>query len=118
MDIWLQLGFDVQDGSVSYSCGLPGKCSRRQLIVLGKKRFVCMIWEDFYVLSRGRHVRYRHGAMMRLHHELFIGKFYIDGGRGSGFLEIVNRSHQWPGVGRTPTIDGPVIISRVQWRRK
>ena len=53
-----------------------------------------MIREDFYVLGGGRHVRYRHGAMMRLRHELVIGKFYIDGGRGSGFLEIVNRSRQ------------------------
>ena len=31
-----------------------------------------MIWEDFYVLGRGRHDRYRHGAMMRLRHELVI----------------------------------------------
>ena len=61
-----------------------------------------MIWEDFYVLGRGRHVRYRHGAMMRLRHELVIRQLYIDGGRGSGFLEIVNRSRQWTGVGRTP----------------
>ena len=76
-----------------------------------------MIWEDFYVLGRGRYVRYRHGAMMRLRHELVIGQFYIDGGRGSGFLEIVNRSRQCPGVGRTPTIDCRVIMSRVQWRR-
>ena len=73
-----------------------------------------MIQEDFYVLDRGRNVRYRHVAMMSLRHELVIGKFYIDGGRGSGFLEIVNRSHQWPGVGRTPTIDGRVIMSRFQ----
>ena len=29
MDIWLQLGFDGQDGSVSCSCGIPGKFSRR-----------------------------------------------------------------------------------------
>ena len=70
-----------------------------------------MIWEDFYVLGGGRHVGYRHGDMMRLHHELIIGQFYIDGGRGSGFLVIVNRSHQWPGVGRTTTIDGRVIMS-------
>ena len=70
-----------------------------------------MIWEDFYVLGRGRHVRYRHGAMMRLRHELFIRQFYIDGVRGSGFLEILNRSRQWPGVGRTPTIYGRVIMS-------
>ena len=40
MDIWLQLGFDGQYGSVSCSCGLPGKCSRNQLIVLGKEE-VC-----------------------------------------------------------------------------
>ena len=76
-----------------------------------------MIREDFYVLGGGRHVGYRHGAMMRLRHELVIGKFYIDGGRGSSFLEIVNRSRQWPGVGRAPTINGRVIMSRVQWRR-
>ena len=41
MDIWLKLGFDWQDGSGSCSCGLPGKCSRRQLIVLWKEE-VCM----------------------------------------------------------------------------
>ena len=70
----------------------------------------------FYVLGGGRNVGYRHGAMMRLSHELVIGQFYIDGGRGSSFLEIVNRSRQWPGVGRVPTIDGRVIMSRVQWR--
>ena len=51
-----------------------------------------MIWEDFYVLGRGRHVGNRHSSMMRLRHNLVIGKFYIDGGRGSSFLEIVNRS--------------------------
>ena len=76
-----------------------------------------MIMEDFYVLGGGRHVRYRHGDMMRLRHELIIGHFLIDGGIGSGFLEIVNRSLQWPSVGRTPTIDGRVIMSQVQWRR-
>ena len=70
-----------------------------------------MIREYYYVLGRGGHVRSRYGAIMRLRHELVIGQFYIDGGRGSGFLEIVNRSHQWPGVGRTPTIDGRVIMS-------
>ena len=75
-----------------------------------------MIREDFYVLGRGRYVRYRHGSMMRLRQELVIGQFYIDGGRGSGFLEVVNRSRQWPGVVRTPTIYGRIIISRVQWR--
>ena len=41
MDIWLQLDFDGQDGSVSRSCGIPGNCSRSQLIVLGKEE-VCM----------------------------------------------------------------------------
>ena len=61
-----------------------------------------MIWEDFYVLGGGRYVRYSHGAMMRLRHELVIRQFYIDGGREIGFLEIVNRSRQWPGVGRNP----------------
>ena len=70
-----------------------------------------MIWDDFYLLDGGRHVRYRHDAMMRLRHELVIGQFYIDGGRGSGFLEVVNRSRQWLGVGITPTIDGCIIIS-------
>ena len=77
-----------------------------------------MIWEDFDVLGRGRHVRYRHGAMMRLRHELVIRQLYIDGGRGSVFWGIVNRIRQWPGVGRTPTIYGRVIMSRVQWRWK
>ena len=76
-----------------------------------------MIREDFYVLGGGRHVGYRHGAMMRLRHELVIGQFYIDGDRGSSFLEIVNMIRQWTGVGRTPTINGRVIMSRVQWRR-
>ena len=70
-----------------------------------------MIWEDFYVLGGGRYVGYMHGAMMRLRHELVIGQFYNDGGRGSGFWEVVNRSRQWPGVGRTPTINNRVILS-------
>ena len=43
MEIWLQLGFDGQDGSVSFSFGIPEKCSRNQLIVLGKEE-VC--WHD------------------------------------------------------------------------
>ena len=73
---------------------------------------------SFYVLFRGSHVIYRHGAMMRLRHELVIRQFYIDIGRGSVFLEIVNRSRQWTGVGRTPIIYGRVIMSRVQWRQK
>ena len=77
-----------------------------------------MIWEDFYVLGRGRRARYRHGAMMRLRHELVIRQIYIDGGRRSVFLEIVNGSCQWPGVGRTPTIYGRVIMSQVQWMWK
>ena len=77
-----------------------------------------MIWEKFYMLGSGKHVRYRHGAMMRLRHGLVIRQLYIDGGRGSGFLEIVNRSRQWTGVGRTPTIYGRVIMFRVQWRWK
>ena len=77
-----------------------------------------MIWEDFYLLGRGRHVRYRHGDMMRLRHELVIRQLYIDGGIGNDFLGIVNRSRQWPGVVRTPTIYGRVIMYRVQWRRK
>ena len=49
---------------------------------------------DFYVLGGGRHVVYRHGAMIRLRHNLVIGQFYIDGSRGSSFLEIVNSSSQ------------------------
>ena len=73
-----------------------------------------MVWEYFYVIGGGRHAGYRHGANMILRHELVIGQFYIDGGRGSGFLEIVNRSRQWPGVGRPPTIYDRVIMSRVQ----
>ena len=77
-----------------------------------------MVWEDFYFLGRGRHVRYRYSAMVRLRHELVIGQFYIDGGRGSVFLEIVNRSRQWTGVGRIPTIYGRVIMFQVQWRWK
>ena len=77
-----------------------------------------MIWEYFNVLGRGRHVRYRPGTMMRLRHELVIRQLYIDGSRGSGFLEIVNRSRQWPGVVRTPTIYGRVIMSQVQWKQK
>ena len=76
-----------------------------------------MVWEYFYVLGGGRHAGYRHGAIMILRHELVIGQFCIDGGRRSSFLEIVNRSRQWPGVVRAPTIDGRVIMSRVQWRR-
>ena len=76
-----------------------------------------MIREDFYVLGGGRHVGYRHGDMMRLCHELVIGKFYIDSGRGSNFWEVANRSCQWTGVGRTPSIDGRVIMSQVQWRQ-
>ena len=47
-----------------------------------------MILEDFYVLNRGRHFRYKHGAMMRLPHELVIRQIYIDGGRGSGFCKL------------------------------
>ena len=41
MEIWLKLGFDGQDGSVSCSCGLPENCSRRLIIVPGKEE-VCM----------------------------------------------------------------------------
>ena len=68
-------------------------------------------------MDGGRHVGYRCGAMIRLRHELVIGQFYIDCGRGSSFLEIVNRGRQWPGVGRAPTINGRVIMSQVQWRQ-
>ena len=77
-----------------------------------------MVWEDFYFLGRGRHVRYRYIAMMGLRHDLIIRQLYVDGGRGSGFLDDFNRSCLWPGVGRTPTIYGRVIMSQVQWRRK
>ena len=76
-----------------------------------------MTQEDFYVLGGGRHVGNRHGAMMRLHHNLVIGKFYVDGGGGSSFLEVVNRSVQRPGVGRTSPINGRIIMFRVKWRR-
>ena len=76
-----------------------------------------MIREDFYVLGGGRHVGYRHGAMMILRHKLVIGKFYIQGGRGISFWGIVNWSRQWPGVGRAPIINDCVIMFRVQWRR-
>ena len=69
-----------------------------------------MIWEDFYVLGGGRHVVNWHCAMMRLRHNLVIRQFYIDGGGGSSFLGVVNRSGQWPGVGRASTIDGHVIM--------
>ena len=76
-----------------------------------------MIRETFYVLGGGTHVGNRHGAMMRLRHNIFIGQFYVDGGRGSNFLEVVNGSSQRTGVGRTSTIDGRVILFRFQWRR-
>ena len=82
-----------------------------------KKRFVGMIREDFYVLGGGSYVGNRHGAMMRLRNNLVIGQFHVDGGRGSSFLEVVNGSGQRPGVGRASTIDGPVIMFRVQRRR-
>ena len=76
-----------------------------------------MIREDFYVLGGGSYVGNRHGAMMRLCHNLVIGQFHVDGGRGISFLEVVNRSGQRPGVGISSTIDGRVIMFRVQWRR-
>ena len=76
-----------------------------------------MIREDFYVLGGGGHVENRHCAMMRLRHNLGIGQFYVDGGGGSSFLEVVNRSGQQPGVGIASTIDVHVIMFRVQWRR-
>ena len=77
-----------------------------------------MVWEDFYFLGRGRHVRYRYNAMMLLRHDLIIRQLYVDGGRGSGFGDILNRSRQWPSVGRTPTIYGHVILSQVRFRWK
>ena len=69
-----------------------------------------MIREDFYVLGRGTHVVNWHCAMMRLRHNLVIRQFYIDGGGGRSFLEVVNRSGQRPGVVRASTIDGCVIM--------
>ena len=69
------------------------------------------------MLDGGRHVGNRHGALMRLCHNLFIGKFYVDGGGGSSFLEVVDGSGQRPGVGRASPIDGRVIIFRFQWRQ-
>ena len=69
-----------------------------------------MIREDFYVLGGGRHVGDRHYVMMRLRHDLVIRQFYVDGGRGSSFLKVVNRSSQRPGVGKSSTIDGRVIM--------
>ena len=76
-----------------------------------------MIREDFYVLGGGRHVGNRHGAMMILRHNLVIGQFYVDGGGGSSFLEVVNGIGQRPGVSRASTIDSRVVMFRVQWRR-
>ena len=58
----------------------------------------------------GRNVGNRHGAMMRLRHNLFIGQFYVDGGGVSSFLEVVNGSGQRPGMGIKSTIDGLVIM--------
>ena len=76
-----------------------------------------MILEDSYMLGGGRHVGNRHCSMMRLRHDLVIRQFYVDGGGGRSLLEVVNRSGQRPGVGRASTIDGRVIMFRVQWRR-
>ena len=69
------------------------------------------------MLGGGRQVGNWHCAMMRLRHNLVIRQFYVDGGGGSSFFEVVNRSGQRPGVGRASTIDGRVIMFRVQWRR-
>ena len=71
-----------------------------------------MIREDFYVPGGGRHVGNRHCAMMRLRHNLVIGNFYVDGGGGSSFLEVVNRSVQRPGVGRASPINGRLHLTR------
>ena len=76
-----------------------------------------MIRGDFYVLVGGRNVGNRHSAMMRLRHNLVIGQFHIDGGGGSSFLGVVNGSGQRPGVGRSSTIDGCVIMFQFQWRQ-
>ena len=76
-----------------------------------------MIQENIYVLGGGRHIVNRHGTMMRLRHNLVIGQFYVDGVGGSSFLEVVNGSGQRPGVGKTSTIDGRIIVFQVQWRR-
>ena len=51
-----------------------------------------------------------HCDMMRLRHNLVIIQFYIYGGGVSSFLEVVNRSSQWPGVGRASNINGRVIM--------
>ena len=51
-----------------------------------------MVWEEFYVLGRGRHVYYRYIAMMWLRHDLIIGQFYIDGGRGRAFWIFLTRA--------------------------
>ena len=76
-----------------------------------------MIPENVYVMGGKRHVGNRYGAMMRLDHNLVIGQFYFNVGKGSSFLEVVNRSGQRPGVGRTSTIDGHVNMFQVQCRR-
>ena len=77
-----------------------------------------MVWEDFYFLGRGRHVRYRYIAMMLLRHDFIIRQIYVDGGRGSVFFDILNRSRQWPSVGSTPTIYCRFIMSQVHFRWK
>ena len=109
----MQLKFDGWDGLGSCSCCLAGICNRCWLVVPKKEKVLGMIGEDFYVLVGGRHVGNRHCAMMRLCHNLVIRQFSVDGGGGSSFLEVVNRSGQRPGVGITFTIDGRAIIFRV-----
>ena len=46
----------------------------------GKKRFVCMIRNVFDMFGGGRHVGNWDGSMMRLHHQIIIGQFHVDGG--------------------------------------
>ena len=73
--------------------------------------------EYFYVLGGGMNVRNRYGAIMRLGHNLVIGQFYLDGGGGSSFLEVVNGSGHRTCVGRASTIYGRVMMFRVGWGR-
>ena len=87
-DIWLQLNFDRRDRLGSCSCCFPGIFNRRWLVFL-KKEDVCRNDPGiFYVLGRGRHIVNKHGAIMRLRHNLVIEKFYVDGGGGSTFWKL------------------------------
>ena len=81
-----------------------------------KKRFVCMVRENFDMFSRGRHVMNGNSSMMRLHHKIIIGQFHVDGGGRWSWCKVVNRSGQRPRVGSTTTIDGRVIIVQSRYR--